>query len=114
MRQAWINSLRDTVAEFTAKVRSGQPQASGLLASDDALRHQAQVEKAEHRQSVVQLKAKIVLLINPKEVDHEELVRLAQCALDAYEQGQDATRQLTALLSHTQQVLKREWNVIKD
>ena len=113
MRQAWINSLRDTIAEYTSKIRLGMPQPSALLAPDDALRHQAQSERAEHLQSVLQLKAKIALLINPKEADHTELVRLAQVTFEAYEKGQHASVQLEALIAHTQKVLKREWNVVK-
>jgi len=113
MRQVWINSLRDTVAEFSAKIRLGQPQMSALLAPDDSLRHQAQMLLAGRRQEVVQLNARIVLLTNPKEADHRELVRLAQEALVAYEQFIDVSATLTALLQQTQVVLKREWNVVK-
>lgn len=113
MRQVWINSLRDTVAEFSAKIRLGQPQVSALLASDDSLRHQAQMLLAGRRQEVVQLNARIVLLTNPQEADHRELVRLAQEALVAFEQFIDVSVTLTALLQQTQVVLKREWNVVK-
>lgn len=113
MRQAWINNLREAVAEYTAKIRLGMPQPSALLAPDDALRHQAQSERAAHLQSIIQLNAQISLLINPKEADHTELVRLARVALNDYENGQDASVQLQALIAHTQQVLKREWNVVK-
>ena len=113
MRQTWINSLRDTIAEYTAKIGMGVPQPSALLASDDDLRHKAQSERMEHLQTVLQLKAKIALLINPKEVDHQEIVRLTEVTFKAYEEGRDTTSQLAALIAHAQQVLKREWNVIK-
>ena len=81
MRQAWINSLRDTVAEYTAKVDAGIPQSSAVLASDDSLRHAAQRERLEHQQQVYQLKSKIALLINPKESNHVELVRSHRVSL---------------------------------
>ena len=113
MRQAWINSLRDTVAEYTAKVDAGIPQSSAVLASDDSLRHAAQRERLEHQQQVYQLKSKIALLINPKESNHVELVRLAESAYASYLAGQNSSVSIRALLDHTQTVLKTEWNVVK-
>ena len=113
LRQAWINSLRDTVAEYTAKVDAGIPQSSAVLAPDDSLRHAAQMERLEHQQQVYQLKTKIALLINPKESNHVELVRLAESAYAFYLAGQNPSVSIRALLDHTQTVLKAEWNVVK-
>ena len=61
MRQAWINSLRDTVAEYIARIDVGVPQSSAVLAPDDGLRHAAVMERLEHQQQVCQLKSKIAL-----------------------------------------------------
>ncbi len=114
MRQAWINSLRDTVAEYTAKVdNTGIPESGAVLAADDGLRHAAQMERLKHQQLVFQLKSKIALLINPKEPNHIELVRLAECAYASYLAGQNSSVSIRALLDHTQIVLKTEWNVVK-
>lgn len=113
MRQAWINSLRDTVAEYSARIHAGKPQPTALLSPDDSVRHAAQVACAEHVQSTFQLQAKIILLINPNEVEHQELVRLAKSAYEVYFSGRDTEVPLAALQQHTQTVLKTEWNVVK-
>lgn len=114
MRQAWINSLRDTVAEYSARIHAGQPQSAALLSSDDSVRHAAEVSRADHVQSTTQLQAKIILLINPNEADHMELVRLTKNAYQAYVSGQSTAGTLAALQQHTQTVLKKEWNVVKE
>ena len=113
MRQAWINSLRDTVSEFVATVSIGMPQSAGLLSPDDTLRHSAQMERQAQIQKAYLLKAKIQLLINPKEEMHTELVRLAEAVFSAYTSGGSASPSVVALLEHTQTVLKTEWNVVK-
>lgn len=113
MRQAWINSLRDTVAEYTAKIDTGIPQTGAVLATDDSLRHAAVMERLEHQQLVYQLKSKIVLLINPNESNHVELTRLVESAYMCYFTGHDSAVAVRALLDHTQTVLKTEWNVVK-
>ena len=113
MRQAWINSLRNTVAEYIARIDVGAPQSSAVLAPDDGLRHAAVMERLEHQQQVCQLKSKIALLINPKESNHIELVRLVGNAYAAYLAGQSPAVAIRALLDQTQVVLKTEWNVVK-
>jgi hypothetical protein len=60
-----------------------------------------------------QLKEKVCLLINPRETDHQELVRLVESAFNAFVEGHDATTALHAIRTHTQGVLKREWEVVK-
>lgn len=113
MRQAWINSLRDTVAEYTARIDAGIPQTAAVLAPDDSLRHAAVMERMEHYQQVYQLKSKITLLINPKEANHIELVRLVESAYESYLAGHNSSLASRALINHTQVVLKTEWNVVK-
>lgn len=114
MRQAWINSLRDTVAEFSASIHVGPYQVTALLAQDDSIRHTAEAEKHNRVQNTYRLKEKICLLINPKEEDHQELVRLAENAYTAYLSGQDTSVPLLALRKYTQAVLKTEWKVVKE
>ncbi|MDX2300878.1 MAG: hypothetical protein NW204_14240, partial [Xanthomonadaceae bacterium] len=113
MRQAWINSLRDTVVEFPAKVHIGALQSGALLSPDDTVRHLAELARVEHQQQTYQLKAKIALLVNPKEAEHGELMRLTDAAYSAYVGGRDPSVQLLALQRHAQVVLKKEWNVVK-
>ena len=58
MRQAWINSLRDTIAEFSSSIYEGLYQVSALLAQDDNIRHTAEATKHDRVQKTYQLKEK--------------------------------------------------------
>jgi hypothetical protein len=77
MRQAWINSLRDTIAEFCAKAYVGHGNIGALLTQDDALRHSARLARMQHMQTTRELLTKIRLLLNPNEPDHKQLYRMA-------------------------------------
>lgn len=113
MRQAWINNLRDTVAEFIANIYVSPIQLSGALSNDDQIRHSVEVAKRAHLESAFRLKEKICLLINPSEEDHQELVRLVESAYSAHIEWRDTGAALTAIRTHTQRILKAEWNVVK-
>lgn len=113
MRQAWTNSVRDTVAEYTAKIDTGSPQTGAILATDNNLRHASVMKRLEHQQLVYQLKSKIVLLINPNEFNYVELTWLVESAYMCYLTGRNSSVAIRALLDHTETVLKGEWNVVK-
>lgn len=113
MRQAWINDLRNAVAEFSARINLGYEAVASTFAHEDSVRHDAMTLRTQHIQSTYQLLAKIILLVNPKEPEHQELVRLAKAAYSAYESGNRADTALSALHRHTQAVLKKEWDVVK-
>ena len=113
MRQAWINNLRDTVAEFIASIYISPTQLSGALSNDDNIRHAVEVSKRSQLEATYRLKEKICLLINPKEADHQELVRLVEGAYVAHVEGCDTAIALKAIREHTQVILKAEWNVVK-
>ncbi len=113
MRQAWINSLRDTVAEFIASIYISPMQLTGALSNDDDISHSVEVSKRSQLELTYRLKEKICLLINPKEADHQELVRLVESAYVAHVEGSDTATALKAIRKHTQVILKAEWNVIK-
>ena len=113
MRQAWINDLRDTVAEFTAHTCIARWHV--LASTNDPLdvqRAQA-IEDRDRVQLAYQLKEKIALLINPKESDHQELIRLVESAYTAYVGGSDTKIAMKAIREQTQVILKREWDVVK-
>lgn len=113
MRQAWINSLRDAVAEFAASIYISPLELAGALSSDDGIRHQVELGKRTQLQLTYRLKEKICLLINPMEADHRELVRLVENAFAAHVEESSTATALRALREHTQLVLKAEWNVVK-
>lgn len=113
MRQAWINSLRDTVAEYIASIYISPEQFTGAVSNNDDIRHAVEVGKRNQLETTYRLKEKICLLINPTEPDHQELVRLVECAYGAQVQGRDTTIALLAIRKHAQVILKTEWNVVK-
>lgn len=69
MRQAWINSLRDTVSEYIAHLSVARMQMSTSLSDSDEIRSRHQLDERARLQTAYQLKEKVCLLINPRETD---------------------------------------------
>ncbi len=120
MRQAWINSLRDTVADYAARLQTGRAFDLSLrFSKEEAIRLQAEAAWHEQVTEIHVLKGKIrlLLIINPKEAEHEKLVVLVDEAFDALVAGKNAKTPLDQLVDnlyrHTQDVLKKEWKVVK-
>lgn len=113
MRQAWINSLRDTVADFITSIYVSQIQISGSVTGNDDIRNTIEVNKRNQLEVSYRLKEKICLLINPKEVDHRELIRLVENALNASIEGRETESILFEVRKHAQIILKTEWDVVK-
>jgi hypothetical protein len=104
MRQAWINSLRDLLAEI----------------SSSALHyHQAGFEnrKDEEYKKLTELEGKISLTLNLLEDDHKKLHDLIRLMLFALERGREGKNDFTIfhpqVLALSREVLKREWNRVK-
>ena len=113
MRQAWINNLREVIAEFIAQVYVSR---WNNVASDAELEEIQRASKAEDKARIERaflLKEKVALMINPKEVEHQELLRLIESAYDAYHNGKPVSKLAAAIRSQAQIVLKAEWNVVK-
>jgi hypothetical protein len=113
MRQAWINNLRDTVTEFISYTHITRWSVVASISDNPDVQRTQEVEDRNRVQHVNQLKEKIALLINPKEEDHRELVRLLEATYAAYRHGEDTQDLLKAIRDQTQIVLKREWGVVK-
>ena len=105
MRQAWINSLRDLLAELLSSLM--HYYLAGFEDRSDL--EYKQLQMLEH---------KLQLMLNPKEEDHvrlEDTIRDMVLALQSepgfspafMEHHSDATRRARA-------VLKREWDRVKD
>ena len=108
-RQAWINSLRDAVAEFISLVAylSLDQEKSTLM---------ARVER------MMFIEAKVRLMLNPRESDHQQLIaamhRLRQAAGDTINSTDPAHQAALATATATivptvQTILKREWERVK-
>lgn len=105
MRQAWINSLRDLMAELTSSAL--HYYVSGYEDRTD-----------EEYKRVTLIQSKIQLMLNPNEDDHQRLEVLISRMIGAiqYEKGQpdqfpEIHRDVIAL---SRSVFKREWNVVKE
>ncbi len=111
-RQAWINSLRDLIAEC---------MSTGALIqlADWSTRPQSEFEEKIERLSF--LTSKIRLMLNPKEEDHQRLADLLGEVMKACgglksTDAKDAVAGATAvqgLVPLSQSVLKREWERVK-
>ncbi|MEK6599419.1 MAG: hypothetical protein AABY52_03640 [Deltaproteobacteria bacterium] len=105
MRQAWINSLRDLIAEI----------------SSSALHyHQAGYEdrKDEEYKRVTELEGKISLMLNFKEDDHKKLHDLIRKMLASLERKKEGDNIFITthpeVLAVSRDILKREWNRVKE
>jgi hypothetical protein len=110
-RQKWIDSLRDTIAEFLAV--AGQQSYLALKDEGAAWADDASAQR------VVLLRARIALLINPRETDHRELFQMVTELMSLVRAMRDpAARRRSSELHHditekAQAILKREWERVK-
>jgi len=105
MRQAWINSLRDLIAELTGKC--AHFWAAGFEKRRD-----------EEYQRIAELEYKLALFINPKEDDHKKLLDKARLMVAFLETGKEADENFwqshKGIIELSQQILKKEWNRVKE
>lgn len=105
MRQAWINNLRDILAELFSSTHHY------YLAGFD--------ERSDKEyQRLELLEQKIQLMLNPKEADHIQLEKVIRRMISAVESGKDGDRDFTRVrpevVELSRQILKREWNVVQE
>ena len=105
MRQAWINSLRDLLAEFVSTAL--HYFVAGYEDRTDA--EYLRLTLLEH---------KIQLMLNANEDDHRKIESLMRKMLNAIESGpagdDDFQISHSALMDLSKEVLKREWDRVKD
>ncbi len=101
-RQAWINTVRETISEYmkvhTALDNQSTGEAATLLIDD-----------------LVYLQTKIILLLNPLEKESDELVKeIAKITKPADKRTDINTNAVKAnILILTQGILKKEWERVK-
>lgn len=106
MRQAWINTLRQKIAEFLSSAL--HYSVAGFDERSDA-----------EYQRLTLLEQEIVLTVNPNEADHQELIQVMSTLLRSLSRGVSmpdegflaAHDRLTGL---AQGILKTEWNRVRD
>ncbi len=113
-RQEWINTLRDSLAEYISEM----VLVSGRSYSGNA----TEAEYLESTKSLSRIESKIELLLNPNEKDHQELAKLLEgSSRDCWRQNVDNFRELPLISSNnrkrivalSQKILKREWERVK-
>jgi hypothetical protein len=110
MRQAWINTFREKLAEFISAAfhywNVRQVMAGRVELKDEEQRRLAQLEY------------EIRLLINPTESDHQQLVETIKQIPWRLERGDDEFGEINPLMEKAtalgQRIFKTEWNRIKD
>ena len=112
-RQAWINALRDLIAEYLS--------ISALVHAGD-WSERTEIEFDEKLQRLKLLNVKIRLMLNPNEADHQQLADLigelvltmgGRASAGDKRDAQKARDIHNRLLPLSQSVLKREWERVK-
>lgn len=106
IRQQWINDLRNTIVEITAK--SAHYAVSGTEDRKDSEYYR-----------ITELEHKIRLLINPIETDHLNLANLIkEMTTNLYEGGLPSEmifwKKHQEIIDISQKILKREWERVKN
>jgi len=110
-RQAWINQLREALAELVTSLRFLNLRRDGSLALEEG-------EWIERYQRAFHLTNKVVLLLNPGESDHQDLraaiKQAGELLLDnAGDRGQKLVATTDRIVAQSQAILKREWERVK-
>jgi len=105
MRQAWINNLRDLLAELTSS--SLHYFVAGF---DDRT-------EDEYRRLTL-LEHKIAMMLNPLEDDHKRLEELIRQMVSSLERGREGEAAFPdthrSVVDLSRQIVKREWNRVRD
>lgn len=105
MRQAWINSLRDLLAELTSTAL--HYHVAGFDERTD-----------EEYRRLTHLEHKVAMMLNPLEDDHKRLEELIGKMISGLERGRDAEADFPdvhlAVMDLSRQIFKREWNRVRD
>jgi len=105
MRQAWINSLRDLLAEFAGNAL--HYYRAGFEDRTDE----------EHRRLTL-LEYRIALMLNPNENDHVRLEALIAFMLSDLEHEKDGGKEFfethQELVRSSREILKHEWDRVHE
>ena len=111
-RQAWINTLRDTIAEFISLTRSITAKSPELK----GYRDEAFVKDINES---IFLQSKIALLLNPLEDDHNQLLDLVTKAAYSAKNSREERaymfmdRMCNDIIALSKSILKKEWERVK-
>ena len=124
-RQAWIDGLREDLATFfagaRAMARATEEQRTAIARGSSNSTFPMTGEKvSDIRYQAAETRYRIQLHLNPKELEHNELLRLMQVAIAAqngfFKGSGDMASTLTAVdnaAAYAPQILKTEWERVK-
>ena len=111
LRQQWIDHLRDDISEFLSLINHY------LLYTDIPL--ETEDELSRYRR-LLYLEAKIQMMVNPKEKDHQKLIELIGLLITTIHRTKTEKQRMDEISSHhnslitlSQKILKREWERVK-
>jgi hypothetical protein len=105
-RQAWIDKLRDELAELFDLLTWQFLQRPGTFSGEEGLKYES-----EKRSRIRLLKNKVRLRLNPLEPDSQALLK----SLDDLQAADDANfdRLMEKAVANSQSILKTEWKRVK-
>lgn len=112
-RQAWINTLRDLIAEYIS--------ITGLMHAGD-WSSRTEIEFDQKMERLALLRSKVRLMLNPSEDDHQRLGQIlgdllltmgGRAAAGNKRDAQKARALVEDLVPLSQSILKREWERVK-
>ena len=113
MRQAWINSLRDKLAEILSIVSVARFDiVSSIDASTETRDRSLNADRLRYERLVF-LVASIELHINSRESDHQSLVVLLKEISQGYHDNNDVEPRVAELVELSQKILSDEWKATK-
>ncbi len=111
LRQQWIDHLRDDISEFLSIINHYLLYTYIPVESEDELR--------QYRR-LLYLEAKIQMMVNPKEEDHQKMIELIGLLITTIHKTEKEKQRLdkiaslhNSLIALSQQILKREWERVK-
>ena len=123
-RQSWIDALRREISEFASNARRISAEEhpidlrfTGSLVDSIEARNEAILRPDlfhENRLRLAQSYYAIRLRLNPEEDDHITLLQRMDEIYAALESYEEVTEALDRLSVHSQGVLKREWQRVKE
>ncbi|MBU2641576.1 MAG: hypothetical protein Q7U80_12195 [Thiobacillus sp.] len=124
-RQIWIDALRQDLASFFATARafaraSQEQKLFGGGSKEGAPLALTEEKISDLRYQIAETRYRIQLRLNPKEIEHLELLRLMQVAIEKQQQmlaGKGDTdaimKAIEVAAEYAPQILKSEWERVK-
>ena len=125
-RQAWINSLREDLSTFfaCAKAFARATEEQHALDKSDSEENSFKISSdkvSDMRYQVAEVYSRVILKLNYKEPEHEELLRLMKVAIEkqnaALKNKSDSSETIKAIdiaTKYSRPLIKNEWDRVKE